>query len=270
MVLHRKLVVASALVIAACSSTPERQEVEGSVDELYNNAQNALESKKYETAVNTFEELERQHPYSNWATRAQMMVAYTYYKSKNYDEAVIAADRFARLHPGHKDLPYVYYLRGLSFYERISDVKRDQGFTHEALQAFEELVRRYPESDYARDAKLKITLCKDHLAGQEMMIGRYYQSNKRYMAAINRYRTVIERYETSSQTPEALFRLTESYLSLGINDEAQMAGAVLGHNFQASDWYKDAFSLLEKRDLKPATSNDSWLKNMVKGVKDVF
>lgn len=260
---------ALSLTLAACASKPEG-ELTGTVNELYNNAMDYMQAGRYPQAVHAFEELDRQYPYSQWASRAQLNVAYAHFEDKNYAEAVVAAERFLRLHPGHKDAPYALYLIGLSHYGRMSDVNRDQSATAEALAAFEELVQRYPESQYARDAKLKITLCKDHLAGKEMAVARYYQSQKQYLAAINRYKTVINSYETSSHTPEALYRVTESYLALGINDEAQRAAAILGHNYQGSDWYHKAYGLLTEKNLAPAGQEKSWSSQIGKGLKDLF
>ncbi|MFT7145127.1 MAG: outer membrane protein assembly factor BamD, partial [bacterium] len=235
-----------------------------------NSGMDALEEGSFGAAINTFEELERQHPYSGWATRAQMMVVFAYYSRESYDEAVVSANRFIGAHPGHKDLPYMLYLKGMSFYNRISDVRRDQEFTEQALKAFVELTERYGDSEYARDAKLKITLCYDHLAGKEMMIGRYYQRNKHYIAAINRFRSVIEQYQRTSQTPEALFRLTETYLTLGIEDEATQSAAVLGHNFPNTSWYAMAYDLMGDHNLKVPTDIDkkSWFGMIWKGVRE--
>ncbi|MEC8067327.1 MAG: outer membrane protein assembly factor BamD [Pseudomonadota bacterium] len=264
------VVLVSALGLAACSSTPEKREIVGEVELLYNQGMDLLTEGRYGEAVNAFEELERQHPYSGWATRAQMMVVFAYYNSERYDEAVPAADRFIGSHPGHKDLPYILYLKAMSHYNRISDVRRDQQFTEEALQTFNELVQRYPESEYAKDAKLKITLCLDHLAGKEMMVGRYYLKNRRYMAAINRFRTVVENYQSTSQIQEALYRLSESYLALGIEDEATQSAAVLGHNYPSSMWYQKAYDLLGQNNLKVPTvvEETSWFGRVWKGLKN--
>jgi outer membrane protein assembly factor BamD len=178
------------------------------------------------------------------------MAAFSYYQSNKYDDAIIALDRFIQLHPGHRDIPYAYYLKALCFYEQISDVGRDQRMTQLALDALAEVVKRFPESPYSRDARLKIELAIDHLAGKEMDVGRYYQKQQQYVAAINRYRVVIERYQTTTHVPEALHRLVESYLALGVKDEAQQAAAVLGHNFPGSDWYADSYFLMTGEDLR--------------------
>ncbi len=249
----------AALVVLAACSEDEAVYLERPVEELYNVAMDDLLDGSYMEAAKGFDEVERQHPYSIWATRAQIMAAYAYYKNNDYDESIISADRFIKLHPGHKDVAYAYYLNAVSYYEQISDVGRDQEMTELALLSLQELVRRFPDTSYARDARLKIDLTRDHLAGKEMNVGRYYLTRGHYLAAINRFRRVIERFQTTSHVPEALHRLTESYLSLGIKHEAQVAGAVLGHNFPGSDWYLDSYALLEGIDLRPEASDDSWI-----------
>ncbi|MFZ2620364.1 MAG: outer membrane protein assembly factor BamD, partial [Alphaproteobacteria bacterium] len=206
------LLACTAMVVGltACGGETSTTRI-GTVADLYNNGLTAIEGGEYFEAITNFNELERQHPYSGWATRAHMMSAYAQYLNEDLDDAIASTERFIRLHPGHQDLPYMYYLRAMSFYTRISDVKRDQGFTRQALESFEEIERRFPTTTYARDAKFKATLCRDHLAGKEMDVARWYLGQKRYLAAINRFRTVVDTYETSSHTPEALYRLTEAY-----------------------------------------------------------
>jgi outer membrane protein assembly factor BamD len=237
----------------------EQKRAERPVEEIYNNALDLLQTGWYETAAKEFDEVERQHPYSVWATKAQLMAGYTHYQNQRYDEAIIALDRFIELHPGNRDAPYAHYLKALAYYEQISDVGRDQKMTRLALDAMREVVRRYPNTNYARDARLKFDLTQDHLAGKDMAIGRYYQRRTDYLAAINRYRAVIERFQTTTHVPEALHRLTECYLSLGITDEAQMSAAVLGHNFPGSRWYEDSYALLDDRNLRPQRKENSWL-----------
>ncbi|MCX7365054.1 MAG: outer membrane protein assembly factor BamD [Alphaproteobacteria bacterium] len=224
--------------------------IEQPVDTLYNRALDDLGKQEYKAAAKGFEEVDRQHPYSVWATKAQIMAAFTYYQSNKYDDAIIALDRFIQLHPGHRDVPYAYYLKALCFYEQISDVGRDQRITQQALDALAEVVKRFAETPYARDSRLKVELTIDHLAGKEMAVGRYYQQNKQYVGAINRYRTVIERYQTTTHVPEALHRLVESYIALGVKPEAQEAAAVLGHNFPGSDWYADSYFMLTGEDFR--------------------
>jgi outer membrane protein assembly factor BamD len=247
MVAWRPALVAVALSIAlsACAGGADEEEyVERPVGELYNQALDLMDQGEYQRAARAFEEVERQHPYSEWATRSQLMSAYAFYEANSYDEAVSAAQRFIDLHPGHKDVAYAYYLIGVSHYEQISDVGRDQKMTEQALRAFEELVRRFPDSQYARDASLKIDLTRDHLAGKEMEIGRYYLRQGKHVAAINRFRNVIEYYQTTTHVPEALHRLTEAYLALGVQQEARKAAAVLGYNFPGSRWYQDSYALM--------------------------
>ena len=251
-------VLAVLVLITACSDD-ELEYRESSVEELYNNAMDDLLDGSYIEAAQGFDEVERQHPYSVWATRAQIMAAYAYYRNNDYDESIISAGRFIKLHPGHRDVAYAYYLNAVSYYEQISDVGRDQEMTALALVSLEELVRRFPDTPYSRDARLKIDLTRDHLAGKEMDIGRYYQTRANYVAAVNRFRRVVERFQTTSHVPEALHRLTESYLALGVPHEAQAAAAVLGHNFPGSDWYLDSYALLERVDLRPEADEDSWI-----------
>ncbi len=227
---------------------------------LYTNALNTLEDGRAPQAAKLFEEVERQHPYSTWATQALVMAAYSYYLMDDYDSAIPALENFIELHPGNRNAAYAFYLRALCYYEQIADVTRDQGNTEEALRALSDVVARFPNTPYARDASLKLDLVRDHLAGKEMEVGRYYLKRDLFLAAINRFRTVVEKYQTTSHTPEALHRLVEAYLSLGINDEAQAAAAVLGYNFPGSDWYQDSYALLATRNLKPEEPKEgSWL-----------
>ena len=230
-----------------------------SVEALYNNAMDNLEAGWHNTAAQLFDELERQHPYSAWATKAQLMSAYSNYQQGAYDEAIIGLDRFIELHPGHRDVGYAYYLKGLSYYEQISDVGRDQKMTRLALATLRDIVKRFPDTPFARDARIKLELTQDHLAGKEMEIGRYYMRRREYLAAINRFKFVIEKYQTTRHVPEALHRVTESYLALGITDEAQMATAVLGYNYPGSSWYEDSYALLDQRSLSPQRKESSWL-----------
>ncbi|MGF1593632.1 MAG: outer membrane protein assembly factor BamD [Kiloniellaceae bacterium] len=258
-------IAAAALVVlalAGCSSDGPPAYVERPVEELYNGAMDAMQAGDYAEAARLFDEVERQHPYSEWASKAQLMAAYAFYLRNSYDEAINALDRFIELHPGSPDVAYAYYLKAISYYEQISDVRRDQKMTRESLFALEELVRRFPTSSYARDAQLKIDLALDHLAGKHMEIGRFYQSRSEYLAAINRFRTVIESYQTTTHTPEALHRLVECYLAMGIVDEAQSTAAVLGHNFPGSEWYIDSYALLTGVNLYPEESEGSWISNL--------
>jgi outer membrane protein assembly factor BamD len=239
------LLLGVLLCLGACASSggDEEDYVEEPVDDLYNRAMDLMQQGDDRAAARAFEEVERQHPYSEWATRAQLMAAYAFYEANNYDEAVAAARRFIDLHPGNEDVAYAYYLIGVAHYEQISDVGRDQKMTELALDAFDELIRRFPDSRYARDAEIKADLARDHLAGKEMEIGRYYLRRGEYVAAVNRFNNVIDRYQTTTHVAEALHRLTEAYLALGVQQEARRTASVLGYNFPGSEWYQDSYAL---------------------------
>ena len=254
-----------AALLVGCA-TDEEAYVERPVEELYNEALDKLQDDDFAGAAAGFDEVERQHPYSVWATRAQLMAAFTYYQGDLYDEAIAAASRFVELHPGHRDAPYGYYLIAMSYYERISDVDRDQMMTALALRSLDEVVRRFPDSDYARDARLKLDLTRDHLAGKEMTVGRFYLRRQYYLAAIGRFRKVVERYQTTSHAAEALHRLTEAYLAIGVPAEAQTAAAVLGHNYPGSQWYEFSYALLVDADLVPEADEESWISRVFDAV----
>ena len=238
--------------LAACGSSSKKAKfayVERPVDGLYAEGARELERRRYDRAIAFFEEVERQHPYSTWARRAILMKAFAYYQGNDYDESLATLDQFIALHPGNKDAGYAYYLRAISHYERIRDVGRDQEYTNNAVEALTDVVRRYPDSEYARDARLKLDLTRDHLAGKEMYIGRYYLGENKHIAAINRFKIVLTQYQTTSHVPEALHRIVEAYLELGIVEEARAAAAVLGHNYPGSRWYGDTYRLFKRRDL---------------------
>ncbi len=255
------------LFVAACSSTSNEQKVEQQdADTLYNKAAAALDDNRYKEATKLFEEVERQHPYSKWATQSQLMSAYASYQGQNYDDAILSLDRFIELHPGNKDVAYAYYLKALSFYEQISNVRRDQQMTKLALDSMETLIRRFPDSKYVRDAKLKKDLTLDHLAGKEMDVGRYYLNLGEANAAINRFLVVIRKYETTTHTPEALHRLVESYLLLGLKQEAFKVGAVLGYNYPGSKWYERSYNLLDSDTLKQMLEDRSFIDRAVEAV----
>ncbi|MFQ6017971.1 MAG: outer membrane protein assembly factor BamD [Kiloniellaceae bacterium] len=264
--MHALTVACLCLLLWACGSTSEPEYVERPVEQLYNAAMDQLLIADYAEAARLFDEVERQHPYSVWASKAQLMAGYAYYQDNKYDDAINALDRFIQLHPGNRDIAYAYYLRAISHYEQISDVGRDQKKTQLALEALEEVVRRFPDSRYARDATLKIDLARDHLAGKHMVVGRFYQKQGEYLAAINRFRVVIKDYQTTTHVPEALHRLVECYLSLGVADEAQATAAVLGHNFPGSPWYADSYVLLTGVDLRPERHRDSWISRVWKSL----
>jgi outer membrane protein assembly factor BamD len=254
----RSALMATALAaLAACASKTDEY-VERPVEEIYNAAMDALVAGRYVTAAKEFDEVDRQHPYSVWATKAQLMAAYAHYQNDKYDDAIVALDRFIQLHPSNRDAPYAYYLKALCYYEQISDVQRDSKMTELALKGLEEVVRRFPETAYARDARLKLDLTTDHLAGKEMEVGRFYQKRGAYVGAINRFKTVAEKYQTTSHVPEALHRLVESYMALGLREEARKVAAVLGYNFPGSQWYADSYALVEN---SKAQENDQPSEN---------
>jgi len=245
---------AAALVIspmlAACAGgsgvKKDTRYVARDVNTLYRAAQDRLDRKQYKIAAALFDEVERQHPYSPWARRAQLMSSFSYYMDREYTPSIAAAQRFLAIHPGNKDAPYAYYLIALSYYEQISDVTRDQKITQQAKDALGEVIRRYPDSRYAADARLKLDLVEDHLAGKEMEIGRFYERSSNWLAASIRFREVVDKFQTTSHAPEALYRLTECYLALGIPDEAKKSAAVLGANYPGSKWYDRAYKLMQK------------------------
>ncbi len=247
-------ILASAAVLLTACASEEEVYVERPVEELYNEAMDALEGERYEAATRLFDEVERQHPYSAWATKAQLMAAFGYYQRNEYDEAIVALDRFIQLHPSNRDTPYAFYLKALCYYEQISDVERDQNMTESALKTLEELIARYPDSKYARDAKVKVDLTFDHLAGKTMQIGRYYLRRGHYLAAVNRFKSVVNDYQTTMHVPEALHRLVEAYLALGLEEEARKSAAVLGHNFPGSEWYIDSYELVELKRVRQPDS----------------
>ncbi|MCE6951642.1 outer membrane protein assembly factor BamD [Cereibacter sphaeroides] len=239
-------------------------------EQIYKRGEYELEARtKPDTAIRYFSEVERLYPYTEWAKRALIMQAYSYHKARLYEEARGAAQRFIDFYPGDEDAAYAQYLLALSYYDQIDEVGRDQGLTFQALQALRTVIETYPESEYAQSAVLKFDLAFDHLAGKEMEIGRYYLKRGHYTAAINRFRTVVEDFQTTTHTAEALHRLVESYLALGLVNEAQTAGAILGHNYRSSPFYDDSYQLLTGRGLKMEARGDSWLakvyRQMIRG-----
>ena len=261
------LLAAAVLLLVACSSAKKDVYVERPVEELYNEAMDQVGSEDYTKAAKSFDEVERQHPYSVWATKAQLMSAYALYQANHYDESIVAADRFIQLHPGHRDVAYAYYLKALDYYIQIADVGRDQKTTQLALTALSEVVRRFPDTSYARDARLKIDLARDHLAGKEMEIGRWYEQGGYYLAAVNRFKAVVDKYQTTTHVPEALERLTECYLSLGLKDEARKTAAVLGYNYPGSSWYAATYVLVAGKQQaenlqQPPADKPGWFSRM--------
>ncbi len=275
------LTAASALMLSGCESlglggngdtaanddnkdAAEYQDMP--VEQIYDQAWKKINDDDWVNAAKEFAEVERQHPYSVWARRAMLMSAYCYYQANHYSEAISTADDYISLHPGSKEVAYAFYLKSVSLYEQIVDVGRDQSNTEQALVALQDVVQRFPDTEYARDATLKIDLTLDHLAGKEMEVGRYYLTRHDYIGAINRFRVVVEQYQRTSQIAEALERLTEAYYAMGINNEAQTAAAVLGANYPGSMWYQDAYNLLQERNLKPEVDKGSWLSRMMPNI----
>lgn len=267
-ILASTMAAALCLVLAGCSgsgsSNADRQNLDRfTAEEIYKRGEFELEnSRKPEDAVFYFSEVERLYPYSEWAKRALIMQAYSNHRAQNYEEARGAAQRFIDTYPGDEDAAYAQYLLALSYYDQIDEVGRDQGLTFQALQSLRSVIEQYPDSEYARSAILKFDLAFDHLAAKEMEIGRYYLKRGHYAASINRFRVVVEEFQTTTQTPEALLRLVEAYLALGLTDEAQTAGAILGYNFQSSPFYQDAYRQLRGRGLEPEARGDNWLTNV--------
>ena len=242
---------ALALSLSACSTLgiggDKREKlayVERPAELIYNQAFDRIQREDWERSKLLFEEVERQHPFSKWARRSMLMTAYANYRSGDYQQSIDSAQRFIGLHPGNESTPYAYYLIAINYFDQIFDVNRDQETTVNAESSLQQVVRRYPDSEYAADARLKLELTHDHLAGKEMAVGRYYLRDNQHLAAIGRFKNVVKNYETTSQTEEALHRLVESYVSLGIIKEAKLVGSVLGHNYPSSEWYEDSYDLL--------------------------
>ncbi len=258
-------VMALVVALAACSGSKNEVYIEKPVDELYNKAMDSLGDERYADAAKGFDQVESQHPYSVWATKSQLMNTYALYEGGKYGEAIIAADRFIQLHPGHRDVAYAYYLKAICYYMQITDVGRDQKTTEQALRALGDVVRRFPDSKYGRDAKLKLDFTRDHLAGKEMEIGRYYLARSEYLAAMNRFKRVIDTYQTTTHVPEALERLVECDLALGLHGEAKANAAVLGYNYPGSQWYSDAYGLVTESS-DPGARREGWFTRTVNSV----
>jgi outer membrane protein assembly factor BamD len=261
--------LAGAFLLAGCSwlglddsssDDKDANYVERPVEQIYNDAWTQIKDHSWEKAAKQFDEVERQHPYSVWARRAMLMSAFCYYQANKYTDAISTADQYIELHPGSHEVAYAFYLKAMSLYEQIADTGRDQSNTEAALTALQDVVQRFPDTEYARDAGLKVDLTLDHIAGKEMEVGRYYLLRHDYIGAINRFRTVVERYQRTPQISEALERLTEAYYALGIYDEAKTAAAVLGANYPGSPWYQDAYDLLVTNNMKPEVKPGSWIE----------
>ena len=267
-------VAVAALTVSACAGSKPRQKLayeERPVEALYNTGYQRLQSKRWIDAVDYFQEVERQHPYSEWSRRAILMQVYAYYQNNNYQDAIAAADRFIALFPGNPSAAYAFYMRAICNFEQIVDVGRDQAYAEAALAGLRDVARRYPNTPYATDARVKIDMVNDQLAGKEMAVGRFYQRANQPLAALNRYKTVInnEAFQRSSHTPEALYRLVEVNVALGLTEEATRTAAVLGHNYPGSPWYAEAYALLTERgqrpDVQPEAKRESWLQRIIPG-----
>lgn len=259
----------SVLVLSACTAKKDAVNpltVDRPAEEIFKEATEADKNGEFTKAITLFSEVERQHPYSDFATQAQIRQAEVAYDNLKYDDAILALDRFVELHPGHPNVDYAYYLKALCFYEQMTDVRRDQAMTENALVALDTIISRFPDSKYARDAKLKRDLAIDHLAGKEMDIGRYYQKKEQYNAAINRFSNVVKQYQTTTHIPEALHRLVETYTILGLKDEATQVAAVLGHNYPGSQWYADSYALLDPAQKSQLKDTRSWVDRTISGL----
>jgi outer membrane protein assembly factor BamD len=235
-------------------------------EQIYNQGLARLQNRDFEGAAKKFADLDKQYPYSEWSRKALIMTTYSNFEGRAYPEAVSNAKRYLQLHPASKDAAYAQYLMAMSYYNQVADVTRDQEQTERAVIALQELIDRYPKSEYVQDAKFKLQVTRDQLAGKEMEIGRYYLQRRNYTAAINRFRDVVAKYQTTRHVEEALMRLSEAYMALGIVSEAQTAAAVLGHNFPDSQWYKDSFVLLQSGGLAPREDTGSWISRAFRGV----
>ncbi|MGB1236396.1 MAG: outer membrane protein assembly factor BamD [Planktomarina sp.] len=258
--------------LAACGSLSDKPELpleNYTPKEIFDRGEFELNRRRAEDAAFYFGEIERLYPYSEWAKRGLIMQAFAHHKNGDYPNSRSAAQRYLDFYPADEDAAYAQYLLALSYYDQIDEVGRDQGLTFQALQSLRVVIERYPDSEYAKEAVLKFDLAFDHLAGKEMEIGRFYLKRGHYGAAVKRFRVVVEDFQTTSHTPEALHRLIEAYLSLGLDAEAQAAGAILGHNFQGTEWYTDSFALLTGQGLKPSALGNNWLtqiyRQMIKG-----
>ena len=261
-------VAALAVSLGGCASLFEEKQVvlpDEPADKLYNEGLTLLNKREYVDAAKKFEEVDRQHPYSEWARKSLLMSAFAYYEVGEHEETIQAARRYVALHPGSPDAAYAQYLMASSYYDQIPDITRDQARTERAMQALEEVVRKYPDTEYAESSRRKLEVARDQLAGKEMLVGRYYLEKRNYTGAINRFKSVVTQYQTTRHVEEALMRLAEAYMALGIVNEAQTAAAVLGHNFPDSSWYKDAYKLVQSGG-HPQENKQSWISKAF-GVK---
>lgn len=258
-----------ALALGGCRSNTRNAElayVERPVEQIYNQAAARLDARDYATAIKMFEEVERQHPYSEWARKSMVMSAYASYRTRDYTTAISACQRYLSLHPGGSEAEYAYYLIALSYFDQILDVGRDQATTENARNALNDIIRRYPGSEYAKDARLKLDMVNDQLAGKEMTIGRWYLRSNQTLSAVNRFRNVIDNYQTTSHTPEALHRLVEAYLTLGLKDQALAAGATLGYNYPDTDWYRMSYRLLTSQGVDPEAISEPQKRTLLQRI----
>ena len=255
--------VAGALLLGACANSGEDVSAfldpTEPADKTYNEALANIDAGDFGEAIKKFKKVDRQHPYSPLARRSVIMTTYLSYRRRDYEQAVTDGERFVSLYPSDEEAPYALYLVGMSHFQRIVDVTRDQKAAADTIKTMNEIITRYPESEYVEDARVKLRIAKDQLAAKEMLVGRYYQERREFIAAINRFRSVVENYQDTRHVEEALARLTESYYALGLNSEAQTAAAVLGHNFAESEWYNDSYALLQKGGLEPQENRQSWI-----------
>lgn len=268
------LLIAAAVAVSGCAGNRERTRLayeERPVELLYSTGYERLQLRRWSDAIDYFQEVERQHPYSEWSRRAILMQVYAHYQDNNYAEAIAASDRFIQLYPGSPSAAYAFYMKAICYFEQIVDVGRDQAATEQALVALRDVMNRYPGTPYASDAMVKIDMVNDQLAGKEMTIGRWYLRSNQTLAAVNRFRRVVTEYQTTSHSEEALHRLVEAYLTLGLRDQALAAGATLGYNYPGSDWYKMSYQLLTNEGLNPDAVDEptrrSFLQRLIPGGK---
>ena len=253
-------------LLAGCADDKNTIAPDEPADKLYNEGLTLLNKKEFVDSAKKFEEVDRQHPYSDWGRKSLLMAAFAYYEGGKYDDTITAAKRYVTLHPGSTDAAYAQYLMASAYFDQIPDVTRDQARTERAMQSLAEVVRKYPDTEYAESAKKKIEVARDQLAGKEMMIGRFYLEKRNFIGAINRFKAVVTQYQTTRHVEEALMRLTECYMALGIVNEAQTAAAVLGHNFPSSPWYQDAYKLVQTSGSEPRENKDSWISKAFKAL----
>jgi outer membrane protein assembly factor BamD len=253
-------------LLAGCADDANKIAPDEPADKLYNEGLTLLNTKEFVDSAKKFEEVDRQHPYSDWGRKSLLMAAFAYYEGGKYDDTITAAKRYVTLHPGSADAAYAQYLMASAYFDQIPDVTRDQTRTERAMQVLAEVARKYPDTEYAESAKKKIEVARDQLAGKEMMIGRFYLEKRNFIGAINRFKAVVTQYQTTRHVEEALMRLTECYMALGIVNEAQTAAAVLGHNFPSSPWYQDAYKLVQTSGSEPRENKDSWISKAFKAL----